>query len=547
MDTSTKTTYPESLIPGTSAISDSLNDFPGMRAGNGLARVLITEVLHHAPGCRLKTTMIEPARPPPAPLAHRDIVIIMTGLMVAMFPGALDATIIGPALPTIGRELGDAANLPWIVTAYLLVSTAATPLYGKLSDIHGRRVTLIFAIAVFALGSVLCALAPSMITLALARAVQAIGGGGLISVAMTVVGDIVQPRDRVRYQVFTSMMWTTASLLGPVLGGWFADTWGWRWMFWINLPLCLAAFAFTDSRLKRLPRNERPHSLDFPGAALLVAASTLFQLLLSSGGVRFAWLSWQIAALLAAFALTTTLLVWRLRTAREPLISYTLLSNNVVLTGAASVGIAMAAYVALSIYLPVYFEMIYGLTPSQSGFAMLPLMVCPTIGAMAGARALLRVRRYRRVPMAGMALAALALTPISVWPGGLPLFVVEALLVLVAVGVGAVFPVTTVSVQNAVDLHELGTATSLLTFTRSLGAAFGVALFGAISLLNHSSNTPAGALADANFKAVVENFRWMFFAGAVGFGLALLTISRMREQPLRDLRADNPPESRPTA
>ena len=174
----------------------------------------------------MNPVMQAPAESPP-PLQHKDIVKIMTGLMIAMFPAALDSTIVGPAMRTLARELGDAQHLPWIVTAYLLVSTASTPLYGKLSDIHGRRLMLLTAIGVFAAGSVLCAIAPTMIALAVARAVQALGGGGLISVAMTIVGDMVPPRQRIQYQVFTSAMWTTASVLGPLLGGFFAEHWHW--------------------------------------------------------------------------------------------------------------------------------------------------------------------------------------------------------------------------------------------------------------------------------------------------------------------------------
>ncbi len=466
-------------------------------------------------------------------LTRKEIGAIVTGLMFAMFPGALDTTIVAPAMPTIGRELGDAEHLPWIVTAYLLIATAATPLYGKLSDIHGRRIMLLVAISIFAAGSALCALAPSIIALALARAVQAIGGGGLMSVSMTVVGDLVPPRERVRYQVYTSIMWTTASLAGPVLGGWFAEKWHWSWMFWINLPLCLAAWLIIDSKLRRLPRHERPHQLDFPGAILLVAASILFQLALSQGGARYPWLSGPILGLFAGAAVATALLVWRLKTAKEPLISYTLLSNRIVLTGACSVGMTMAVYVALSIYLPTYFEAVHGFSASQSGLALLPLMTCPTIGALTAGRAMSRVRHYKFVPVTGLAIASMALLPMFFWPDGLSVTTIELLLMLAATGVGAVFPVTTVSVQNAVALHELGTATSLVTFTRNLGSALGVAAFGAIVIGGEHARTGSAVATAAEFASL---FRWTFLAGSLGFLIALLVMSRMEERPLRDQR-----------
>ncbi len=484
---------------------------------------------------RMKTPMDDDnlnAPPKAAPLTRADIATIMTGLMIAMFPGALDTTIVAPAMPTIARELGDAEHLPWIVTAYLLVSTAATPLYGKLSDIHGRRIMLLVAISIFALGSVLCALAPTMITLALARAVQALGGGGLVSVAMTVVGDIIPPRERVRYQVYTSIMWTTASLMGPVLGGWFAEKWHWSWMFWINLPLCLLAWLVTDSKLKRLPRHERPHQLDFIGAFLLVAGSVLFQLALSWGGSRYPWNSTPILGLFAGTAIMIGLLIQRLRTAREPLIPYTLLSNKIVLTGSASVGMAMGVYIALSVYLPVYFESVRGFSASQSGLALLPLMMCPTIGAVAAGRAMARVRRYKIVPLIGLGLSAAALLPMFFWPRDLSMATIEILLTLVAIGVGAVFPVTTVSVQNSVAMHELGTATSLVTFARNLGSALGVAIFGVIVIGGDYS--PSGASGALGNKDLANLFSWTFLAGSLGFLLALTAMSRMEERPLRE-------------
>ena len=332
-------------------------------------------------------------------------------------------------------------------------------------------------------------------------------------------------------------MWTTASVMGPVLGGWFAAGWGWRWMFWINLPLCLIAFLVTDRRLKRLPRRERPHALDYPGAVLLVASAILFQLFLTSGGVRFAWLSAPSLGLLGATVVSIAALVWKLRTAREPLIPYTLLSNNIVLTGSASVGVAMASYIALSIYLPIYFETIRGLGAAGSGLALMPLMVCPTIGALGAARALVRMRRYTLVPVTGLLCAAAALLPLFVWPQALPFSAVELLLSIVAAGVGAVFPTTTVSVQNAVEPHQLGTATSLVTFSRSLGATIGVAVFGAI-VIGAGANEVYGANAMGAGQAdfFVEKFRWIFLAGSGGFALSALILLRMKPQPLRDLR-----------
>ena len=466
-------------------------------------------------------------------LTPHEVRAIMIGLMVAMFPGALDTTIIGPAMPTIGRELRDVEHLPWVVTSYLLVSTAVTPLYGKLSDIHGRRVMLLWAIGIFALGSVLCALSPTVIMLALARAIQAIGGGGLISLAMTIIGDIVPPRERPKFQIYTSIMWTGSSLLGPVLGGYLAEMWHWSLIFWINLPLCAAAFFMTNGKLKKAPRHERPHALDFAGAALLVLASVLVQLMLSWGGTRYAWSSAPILGLLASSVLATALLIWRLKTAAEPLIPLSLLSNKIVLTATSSVGLTMAVFVALSIYVPVYFETILGLSATQSGLGLLPLMVFTTLGALASGRAMAHLDHYKFVPLIGLLIGGAAMMPLFIWPTGLSLTVIEILLSIVAIGVGAIFPVTTVSVQNAVATHELGTGTALITFLRNLGAAAGVAVFGTI-VMGGTGHVPemassAGLVSD---PASIKQFSYVFLAGALGLFAAALVLWTMEERPL---------------
>ena len=476
--------------------------------------------------CMVDDTPTKPA----AKLTRKEIASIMAGLMVAMFPGALDTTIIGPAMPTIGRELGDVEHLPWIVTSYLLVSTAATPLYGKLSDIHGRRIMLLWAIGLFALGSVACAMAPTMITLALARALQAVGGGGLISLAMTIVGDIVPPLERPKYQVYTSVMWTTSSLLGPALGGYLADKWHWSLIFWINLPLCLAAYFMTDSKLKRLPRYERPHKLDFSGAGLLVLASVLVQLMLSWGGTRYPWGSAPVLGVMAAAGVAIALLTWRLRTAAEPLIPLRLLSNKVVLTGGIAVGLCMGVFIGLSIYVPIYFETIMGLSATQSGLALLPLMTGSTIGAVICGKLMATMTRYKLAPMIGLVLGGLCLLPLFFNPVGMSLLTVEILFTVVSIGVGGVFPVTTISIQNAVPRHDLGTATALITFMRNLGAATGVAVFGTL-IIGGGLGEPAGAAAYG--PDYVAQFRWIFMAGALGFFLSASVLAAMEERPLR--------------
>ena len=245
--------------------------------------------------------------------------------MLAMFLGALDQTIVAPALPTIGRALHDVDQLPWVVTAYLLSSTAVTPLYGKLSDIHGRRAMMLVSIGMFVLGSIACALAPTMLTLILARGLQGIGGGGLISLAQTIIGDIVAPKERARYQAYFAAVFVASSVAGPMLGGVFAQHLHWSMIFWINLPLGLVALKMTDSTLRRLPRHERPHRLDLMGAALIVLATIAFLLALSWGGIRYPWGSLPVLGLLAVAAGLTVLFGLRLATADEPFLPLTVL------------------------------------------------------------------------------------------------------------------------------------------------------------------------------------------------------------------------------
>ncbi len=245
---------------------------------------------------------------------------IIAGILLAMLLSALDQTIVVTAMPTIGRALGDVTSLPWVITSYLLASTAVTPLYGKVSDIIGRRISLLFAISIFVVGSVACALAPSMITLILARALQGLGGGGLISLAQTIIADIVSPKERPRYQVYVATVFVTSSIAGPVLGGVFAEHLHWTAIFWINLPLGILAFAMVNGLLKKLPRHERPHKLDFFGAGLMVVATTTLMLALNWGGNHYAWNSWQIATLLLVSLAMWYMFVVRLRTAPEPFI-----------------------------------------------------------------------------------------------------------------------------------------------------------------------------------------------------------------------------------
>src|ERR1051326_6067115 len=388
----------------------------------------------------------------PSPLAHAEIRTIVLGILLAMFLGALDQTIIATALPTIGRELSDVESLSWIVTAYLLTATAATPLYGKLSDIHGRRAML------------LCALAPNMGVLIVGRALQGLGGGGLLSLAQVIVGDVVLPLERGRYQGYISIVFGVASIGGPVIGGFFAQHLHWSLIFWINLPIGLLAFVMTNSVLKRLPRHERPHRLDVAGAAVMVAATVLLLLALTWGGTRFPWASVQILALLAGSALLWALFPFRLITAREPFLPLTLLANPVVGFGTASVACVFGTMIGLSIFVPIYFQVVLGLSASASGLALIPLMGGTVIGSTASGQAMSRLTHYKRAPFAGLAAALAALVLLAAAPDRLSVAAVCTALGVIGLGMGSLFPVTTVAVENAVLPYQLRTATGAMNF-----------------------------------------------------------------------------------
>lgn len=474
---------------------------------------------------------------PAQPLSHAEIGTIITGVMIAMFLAALDQTIIATALPTIGHELGDFEHLPWVVTSYLLASTAITPLYGKFSDIHGRRIAMLIGIVVFIIGSIACAMASSMLILILARGLQGLGGGGLIAMAQTVVGDLVPPKERGKYQVYFASMFMLSSLLGPVLGGFFAEHLHWSAIFWINVPLGLIALGIVYHELKKLPRHDRPHKLDVLGAVIMLMATISLLLALSWGGLRYPWFSAPIAGLLALSLALWIAFAFRMQLASEPLIPPGVLRNPVVRMGTLSACFAMGTYIGLTIYLPVYFEAVRGISASQSGLGLIPLMAGTVAGATLSGRSMAKVKHYKRLPIAGLVIAIVGASLLAAMPT-LPIVAVEIILGILSIGLGTILPVTTVAIQNAVALHELGTATGTVNFFRSLGGALIVAVFGAILLglsgLNGAANFESlSQVAAQSGVDLAQVFRYIFIAAALGFALALGFLLAMEERPLR--------------
>lgn len=474
-----------------------------------------------------------------AKLSHAEVLRIIFGVIVAMILAALDQTIVVTALPTIGRNLGNPEYLPWVVTAYLLASTAVTPLYGKVSDIVGRRKTLLFAISIFIFGSVACALSPHIIVLIVARALQGLGGGGLISLAQTIIADIVSPKERSRYQVYISGVYMLASISGPLLGGYMAEHLHWSLIFWINLPLGLLALALTNGLLKKLPRHERPHKLDFLGAGLVASASIALMLALNWGGIHYPWVSVQVLGLLLASFCLSAAFVWRLNTAPEPFIPSEILKNPVVAMGTITAMLIMGTYIGITAYLPIYMELTFGLSASQSGLSLIPFMSGTVVGAVIAGRYMSKSVHYKRPAYVGLIFSVIGLLVIAAYKTHLSLLVIEILIAGLSIGLGTVFPITTVAIQNAVGPHQMGTATGVMGFFRSLGGALIVAVFGAVlfsqlpdfaALETSSVAQVAGAVATNDIHSA---FRPVFALAALFLALALYAYHRMPETPLR--------------
>jgi len=474
----------------------------------------------------------------PAPLDHALVRPIILGIMLSMFLSALEQTIVAPALPTIGRVLADVENLSFVVTAYLLAATAVTPLFGKLADIHGRRIVLLAAVAIFILGSVACALAPTMGTLILARALQGIGGGGILPIAQTIIADLLAPRERPLYQSYSSVMFMVASVLGPVLGGLLTDYLHWSLIFWVNVPMGAVALVMTDRALRRLPRYERPHKLDLAGAGLMVAAALALMLALAWGGRRFAWVSPEILGMIAASALLWVAFGVRLARAPEPFIPPAMLADRVVRAVVVSAFFAIGTVIGLTIMTPLYLGLVLGVAASASSLALIGFVVGTTVGSVIAGRLLARMERYKKVPVVGLLIAIAAILPLAIAPAGVSLLGVCVLLTIAGTGLGPMYPISTVVIQNVVAPHHTGTATGTLNFFRQLGGAFIVAAFGAIVLgaLGNAGDAAAlETLAGVNRAGVdfAATFRWVFVAAAAFLGLACLAMMAVEERPLR--------------
>jgi EmrB/QacA subfamily drug resistance transporter len=476
------------------------------------------------------------------PLTHRQTMWIVAGVLLPVFMGSLDQSVVASALPTIGRSLGNSNYLSWVVAANLMMATAMTPLYGKISDIIGRRQTLLAAISIYLLGSLVSALATNLPLLILGRALQGLGSGGLTSLSMATLGDIAAPKARARYYTYFSIVYITAGALGPLYGGFIAEHFHYSVIFWSNVPLGLLALGVTSTLLKRLPRNERPHKLDVAGAALIVAASASFMFVLNAGGHHLAWTSPGIVAMSLFSVATWVLFVVRLLTAQEPLIPIGLMRNAIVRHGTIANAVGWASVIVLNIYLPMFLQAVHGYTPSASGAALMIFMMTVNGGALIGAQLAARLTHYKYPPMFSILLSVGGCLWLALRTSEIGFIEFQIALGIIGLGFGPVAPVTTVAVQNAIELHQMGVVTGTMSFVRSIIATALVAIYGVVILSGAEQGVDAAVegvrhMIFADKVAAAAQFRILFVATAGTFAVTFLAMLLLEERPLLAERA----------
>jgi EmrB/QacA subfamily drug resistance transporter len=411
---------------------------------------------------------------------------VFIALMLGMFLAALDQTIVSVALPTIVGDLGGLNHLSWVVTSYLLASTVSTPIYGKLGDMYGRKPVFLVAILIFLAGSMLAGLSQSMAELIGFRALQGIGAGGLMVGAQAIIADIVPPRERGRYMGLIGSVFAVASVAGPLLGGFLVTHLSWRWVFYVNVPIGALAVVIVSTRL-HLHTPHRQHRIDYLGATLLSGGVGALILLATWGGTEYAWGSREIVGLGIVGVVLLAAFVWQERRAAEPILPLQLFRSRIFsVANAMGFTIGMAMFGAI-IFIPLFLQIVYGVSAQSSGLRTIPLMAGLLVTAVLSGRAISRIGRYRPFPIAGTAVLVVGMFLLSLLGVHTPPWVASAYMVVVGVGLGLVMQVLVLAVQNDARPEEVGVATASATFFRSMGGAFGVALFGTIfaSRLSH--------------------------------------------------------------
>ena len=494
------------------------------------------------------------AGPPPPAYTHQQILQVIFGILLCILLAALDQTVVIPAVPAIAADLGAFGHLSWIVTAYLLTATAGTPIYGKISDMVGRRPCLMVALVIFIVASILCALSTTLWQLIAFRALQGVGGAGLVSMSQAAIADVVSPRERGRYQGYMASMWGIASVGGPLVGGFVTDHLSWHYVFWINVPLALWAMWLCNRALKTLPVRGGGGKLDYLGAALLMSGVTCVLLLLSWGGSEFPWASPTILTMGAAALMLFTVLIWYERRTPDAILPPRLFSESIFARGVCLAFISALGLLGTTFLMPLFFQLVRGADASASGLLVMPYMISNVIGAYTGGLFMRRLGRTRIVIIGGLSLAILGFASLATIGAATASVFLLGAMMLVGGGIGVCMPTVLVTVQNAAPRRDVGTATGALLFLRSMGGAFGTTMVGAALSLQFGARMQAAGISGIDFGALREGgalaalgpaaqaagqaalasgFRLAFSVLLVVFLMALVIAFGLKDRPLR--------------
>ncbi|ARP87522.1 MDR family MFS transporter [Bordetella genomosp. 9] len=489
---------------------------------------------------------------------------VIGGIVLCILLAALDQTVVIPAVPAIAADLNGFGHLSWIVAAYLIAATVTTPIYGKLSDIYGRRQLLTVSIGLFVVTSALCAMAQTLNQLILFRTLQGLAGGGLMSLAQAAIADVVAPRQRGRYQGYLAAVWGVASIAGPLVGGYVSEHLSWRWLFWMNLPLGLFAMYSCNRGLRMLKPRGGKVRLDILGSMLLASAIVPCLLALGWGGASYGWLSPEIFGLIALSVAALAALVWQERRAADPLLPPRMFRNRTFVCGIAASSLGALGIFLCIFSLPLYFQLVRGTSASESGLFVTPFLLSNVLGNMLSSNLARRTGRMRGILSAGFIGGFLGLCLLALMGPGTPLIFVLAATLLAGVGLGSCMVATIMVVQNALDPRDIGAGTGSVLVLRSIGSAFGSALAGTLLGLGFAGSLAAAGITQqidlgalrhgsdvlsqlpvparqALMDGVAHTFHTIFAFGAVIALVSLLVVRRMPDLELRNVAASDLP------